>query len=99
MKTNGAWFCALILGCCVVQAADDTSVRQVVKRKVEELNKATIDGDFAKIADLTHPKVVKLMGGREKMISVLESGIKDMKSKGYAFRSAKVDAPSDLVAA
>src|SRR5262249_25423816 len=81
------------------QAADNPSVKQVVKGKVEEINNALIKEDFAKVADLTHPKVVKLMGGREKMISAMESGIKDMKSKGYAFRSVKVDAASDPVTA
>ena len=99
MKTRGIWFFALVLACCTTQAAEDASVKQVVKGKVEEINNALIKGDFAKVADLTHPNVVKLMGGRDKMISVMESGIKDMKSKSYAFRSVKVDASSDLVAA
>jgi hypothetical protein len=99
MKTHGAWFFALVLSCSAAQAADDASPKQVAKGKVEEMNNALIKEDFGKVVDLTHPKVVELLGGREKMIAVMESGTKDMKAKGFAFRSAKVDDPTNLVTA
>jgi hypothetical protein len=99
MNGYRAWFFALVLGCCTAQAADNAPLKKVVKGKVEEINNALIKWDFAKVADLTHPRAVKLIGGREKMISVMESGTKDMKSKGFAIRSVKVGDPSDPVVA
>jgi hypothetical protein len=80
-------------------AADEPSLKDVLKEKVEALNKALIKEDFGKVADLTHPKIVKMMGGREKMVAKLESSAKEMKSSGYAIRTVTVDDPSEPVAA
>src|SRR5947209_2876407 len=75
MKAFTASFVALILGCLIAQAADDKLVKQVVKQKVEEINEAVIREDFGKVLDLTHPKVVEEMGGREKAITQLQAGM------------------------
>lgn len=92
-------FVGIFVAICAVQAADDASIKKVAKSKTEEINKALINENFGKVADLTYPKLVQLMGGRTKMISAMESGNRDMKSKGFAFVSAKVDSPSDPVMA
>jgi hypothetical protein len=97
MKTYVACIVVLVMGCCVVRADDAAATAKIVKTKVEEMNDAMIKEDFGKIADLTYPKVVELMGGRDKMISMMESGTKDMKSKGFTFKSCKVEDPSDPV--
>jgi hypothetical protein len=98
---RGACACliALIVSCGAAPAAEDAPLKKAVKVKVEEINRALIKEDFAKVADLTHPRVVKLMGGRDKMIATLATGMKAMKAQGFAPRSAKVDEPSDPVAA
>ncbi|HWG46107.1 MAG TPA: hypothetical protein VN688_25320 [Gemmataceae bacterium] len=80
--------------------ATDTKPEQVAKAKAEEVLQATLKGDFGKLADLTYPKVVESLGGRDKMIAKLEASSKEMKSKGVTFRSVKVGdvlqlAPSD----
>jgi hypothetical protein len=79
--------------------ADDAAIKKAAKEKVEEMNNAIMKEDFGKVADLTHPRVVELMGGRDKMVSAMEAGTKEMKSQGYAFTSVKVDDPSDIVPA
>ena len=99
MQARGVCFFVLVLGCWTAQAADNTSLKKVVKGKVEELNKALLKEEFGKVVDLTYPKVVKMMGGREKMISVMRAGFKDRKARGFTLRSFKVDTPSELVAA
>jgi hypothetical protein len=99
MRVYGFSFLAILVAIPALCAADPPSAKQVAKQKVEELNAALIKEDYAKVTDLTHPKVVELMGGREKMIAVMESGTKDMKAKGYSFRSVKVDEPGEPIAA
>jgi hypothetical protein len=99
MNTFRAWFFVLGISCCAAQAADEVPLKKVVRARVEEINNALLKEDFAKVADLTHPKVIQLIGGREKMISVMESETKEMRSQGFALRSVKVDDPSDPVAA
>ena len=91
----------LILACCLTSSAraddDAATVKKTVKQKVQEINDAIIRADFATVADLTHPKVVQMMGGRDKMIATMQAGEKDMKAKGFSFLSTKVDDPSDTV--
>ena len=89
----------MVVCCPAARAADDTPLKKVVKAKVEEINNALIKEDFAKIVDLTYPKVTELIGGREKMISVLKSGVQGMRANKFEFRSAKVKEPSDPVEA
>ena len=46
---------------------------------------------------MTHPKVVEVMGGKEKMVAALTKELKVMKDAGMEFKSAKVLDPSNLV--
>jgi hypothetical protein len=62
----------------------------VAQRKADEVAQATVKGEYDKLADLTYPKVVEEMGGRDRMIAVLKSSLQGMNKKGYEFRSAKV---------
>jgi hypothetical protein len=89
----------LVLACRASQAGEEDTLKQVVKGKVEEINNSLINEEFGKVVDLTHPKIVEQMGGRQKMIAVLEVGSKEMKSKGFQPCSIKVDTPSDPVKA
>jgi hypothetical protein len=99
MKKTAAWLVAFLWGCAPAWAADDAKLQQLIRSKADEINQALIKGDYAKIADLTHPAVVKENGGRAKMIATMESAIKDLKAKGVQFRSAKIDAPGNIVTA
>lgn len=78
--------------------ADDAALKKTVAGKVEEMNNALINGSFAKIVDLTHPKVIEMAGGRDKMIAEIESTMKQLKEKGVEFRSAKLGDISDPAA-
>jgi hypothetical protein len=99
MKTYGAYLFVAIIGCTSAQAGQDAPVTQILKKKVEEINNALVKEEFGKVADLTHPKVVELMGGRDKMVAAMASGIKQMKSSGHTFAGVKVEAPSEPVSA
>jgi hypothetical protein len=70
-----------------------------IKAKAEESSSSFISGDYQKMVDLTYPKVVELMGGREKMISSVEQQMKEMKAQGVEFTSTSVEVPKEVVAA
>jgi hypothetical protein len=97
MKTRltGLFF---LLAYGVSALAAEEKPEQVAKRQADEVAQATIKGDFKKLAELTYPKVIEMIGGRERMIEKMEEWQKDMKAKGYAFRSAKVEDALPLVA-
>jgi hypothetical protein len=61
-----------------------------LKIQAEALVKATVSGDFAKVADFTYPNVVKEFGGKEKMIAVLKNDSAQMKAEGFELTAITV---------
>lgn len=90
---------AVVVGAAVFARADDAEIKKVAKAKAEELQAALLKGDYGKVADLTHPKTVELLGGKEKMVAYLAQETKAMKDKGYGLKSTTVAEPSDPLAA
>jgi hypothetical protein len=77
---------------------EDVKVEEI-KARAEEISNSFIRGDYQKFVDLTYPKLVELMGGREKMISSVEQQMQQMKAQGIDFASTSVDAPREVVPA
>ena len=76
---------------------EDPKLKEIKARAEESMN-SFASGDYQKVADLTYPKVVEMMGGREKMISSVEQQMKAMKAQGAEFISASVGVPQEVVA-
>ena len=70
-----------------------------VREKAREISQAMVDGNFATVVRLTHPKVVEMAGGSDRMVSLLQSGMQKMKSNGVAVTGVKVGSPSGFQAA
>lgn len=62
--------------------------------------KATADAlmrrDFKTVADHTYPKVIKLMGGRENMISATAQEMRKLERKGFTVKSVRVGEPNKV---
>jgi hypothetical protein len=59
--------------------------------QADEVNTAGITGDWEKLADLTHPKIVAMAGGKTAMMALSKAGIEQMASKGFEILSCKND--------
>ncbi|HEX3150200.1 MAG TPA: hypothetical protein VHR66_19135 [Gemmataceae bacterium] len=70
--------------------AEDKVDTAKVEEQARLVGKAFLDSDWAKMADLTYPKVVEMNGGREKMIETVEKGMKRLKDQGYSFKKYTV---------
>jgi type III secretory pathway component EscV len=70
-----------------------------IKTRAEESMNAFVSGDYQKVTDLTYPKVVEMMGGKEKMISAVEQQMKAMKAQGVELNSVSVGVPKEVVEA
>ncbi len=71
-----------------------------VARGVEQakaIAKAVLDEDYAKVADATHPAIVQIMGGREKMIDAIKQGMKTAKDMGIKITSHQIGKPGEPV--
>ena len=88
----------LLVACGVAARAEDEPKSVLVKKQAGEIVAAIKKEEYAKVVDLTYPKVVELMGGREKMRAELEAGMKQLKEKGFSFKSVKVGEPGELLA-
>lgn len=88
----GAW-----LSIPVFAHIDESEVKKAIKSRAEEVQTAVFKGDAVKVVDLTHPKAVENLGGKVKMAATLTKDMKEMKEKGFEFKTMKVLDPSDPV--
>jgi hypothetical protein len=70
------------------QLASADSQTQRIRILAAENSAALTSGNYARLVDLTYPKLVEMLGGRDKMIEVLRSGAEDMKAQGSAILGA-----------
>jgi hypothetical protein len=69
--------------------------RGAAKKHAEEIMRAYAGGRHARFADLTHPTVVKRMGGRDKLIGTLRAVDEKMRAAGWAYGEVAVSDPTD----
>ena len=67
-----------------------------LKLQAQELSDATLNGDYARAADLTFPKLVTLLGGRAKYIANLKKGMAEMDTPQFKITSITVGEPQDI---
>jgi hypothetical protein len=96
MKKRLAASLMLFASCFAVLAAEDKP-EQIAKTKANEVAQATLKGDWNKVLDSTYPGVVKQAGGREKMLDLMKRTTEQMKTKGFAFRSAQIGDTAQVV--
>jgi hypothetical protein len=65
--------------------------------QLETMKTAFLSKDYAIVADLTFPKVLDMMGGKDKMIEVTASTISSMEEQGFKFESIAFKAPSNFL--
>ena len=70
-----------------------------IRALANESNAALLSGNYARVADFLHPKVIEMMGGREKAIEATRQSIQDLKDHGVSILSVDFSAPERIVAA
>lgn len=68
-----------------------------LKSQAEESSTAFLKGDYARLVDLTYPRLVELGGGRAQMIANIEKEMKEMKAQGVAVISMSFDDPTQVI--
>ena len=85
---------------CVAAGAQEQLSEAAAKRlqaQAEACGRAFIEGDFGRLADCTLPKLVELIGGREKMLEVVRKDVEEMKADGFEPLSSVPSAPTQVV--
>jgi hypothetical protein len=68
-----------------------------LKSQANEISQTLENGNYDKLADLTHPKVLEMSGGREKMIAASKEVMDVTKKQGIEIVSTEVGEPNDFV--
>ena len=83
--------------CAQLARADPQTQR--VRTIAAESSAALSSRNYARVVDLTYPKLVEMIGGRDQMIEMLRSGTEEMKAHGSAILGAEVAEPREIVTA
>ncbi|HWS89256.1 MAG TPA: hypothetical protein VN282_19945 [Pyrinomonadaceae bacterium] len=70
-----------------------------LQTQAEESGRAFLEGDYERLADYTYPKLVELIGGREKLIEVVRKSVEGMKAEGLQPLSSAPSAPTQVLRA
>lgn len=81
----------------VVQASGPSENYPALVTQAQEVNDAFRRRDFGRMVDLTYPKVIQAAGGRDKMVSALTKGMKEMEAEGVVVLSSTAGAPTQIV--
>jgi hypothetical protein len=65
--------------------------------QAKQLETALATKDYAKVIDLTYPKVVEVGGGREKLLARMTNEMQTMEAEGVVLLSSTASAPSQYV--
>src|SRR5262245_26430996 len=83
----------LVVGCTKV-SPEDAALQKSAKAEASKVQTALVKGDYDIVADLTHPKVIEKLGGREKMIEATTQGMKAIRASGVEIESIKMLDPA-----
>lgn len=61
-----------------------------------ELAQAMVSKDYEILADYTYPKIIEMMGGRKRMITIVGSGMERMADQGLRFSKVEIGAPEEI---
>lgn len=64
--------------------------------QVNEMGQSFVKKDYKTLIKYTHPKIMQLMGGREKMIGIIKNQLESAEKQGITFADAKFGEPSEL---
>jgi hypothetical protein len=86
----------LLLCACLPLAAGEAGEKGRAKSAAQAMADAFIKQDYEKFADAMYPRLLKQVGGREKVIAALKETAADMKSKGIKLQTYKVSDPTGI---
>jgi hypothetical protein len=92
-------FITLLAAAAFAQEQLGEEAAKTLRAQAEESSRAFIEGDFERLADYTYPKLVELIGGREKLVEFLRKSVGDMKAEGFVPLSSVPSAHTQVLRA
>ncbi len=89
----GLIFCLVLVSSVTLAQVE----KDKIKARAEMCVKALQTGEYNQFIEFTYPKLVELIGGKVKMIALLEKGMKGMKADGFELTAVAVQEPREVV--
>lgn len=68
-----------------------------LKKQSDEMAKAFSTNDFDKFADFMYPKIVEMLGSKEKFVSFTSSAMKDAEAAGVKLSDYVIENPTQVI--
>ena len=78
-------------------AAANASRYPNLKAQADQLNQASLTGDDDRVINLTYPKLIELMGGREEFLANSDAIRSEIESQKLQVLSATAEDPKDII--
>lgn len=92
-------FIALSAAAASAQEGLGEAAAKQLQAQAEECGNSFVKGDYGRLADCTLPKLVELLGGREKMVELVRKDVEQGKAEGFEPLSSTHSAPTQVLRA
>ena len=90
-----------LLSVSIVQAqpakSDSLNVGSNLIASAQKMAQFFIEKNYPEYLQFVHPKIVKLVGGNDKMIEVVSKSIKQIEDQGFSLKSLTIGSPSGII--
>ncbi|AXG74903.1 hypothetical protein DVK85_11965 [Flavobacterium arcticum] len=87
-----------LLSVTTIQAqSENDNIDTVILTEADKMGKAFVAAEYAVFAKFTHPTIVTMMGGEEKMISEIARSFDLIKEDGVSFEDISYGVPSEII--
>ena len=93
------WVGLMVAASPAARAEPARSPGDAAKVEANAMSQALLKGDFEGFASYTHPAMIKMAGGKKKLIEMLQRALADMKTEGLRIVSVSAGAPLAIVKA
>lgn len=90
------FFFSLFLTACNGQTIS-TDHSKAIKEQAEIMGQSLLKKDFNSFCKYTYPKIIEMVGGKQKMVELMERGAKEMLSEGTDFQNVTFGKPSKII--
>lgn len=96
MKKNIIALLALIIT-SFTASSQTANLKAVILKQANEMGKSFIAKDYAAFAKYSHPAMVEMMGGEEKILEYITVNFKQLETEGVIFQKVSFGEPSKIL--
>jgi hypothetical protein len=91
VRLSGLFLLALV---ALPLKAQDDKMAAGVKAQIKKMLDATVAGKYDAVLEMTHPKVLEEVGGKEKALEAIKEAMDAAKAKGFTFKVPEIGQPT-----